>query len=528
MSNTYLSLPRRGRATLVVLLLAVPLIFSLMAGAYYNHPDARTGAPGEDTCQACHDTYGLNTGTGYVRITGIPDQYEPGRSYIATVMVYQYGETRLAFELTIVSSTSEQATGSITCIETTETMLSGAGKYLKTTRSGYDGAVNGTKTWQFQWNSPSKAEAPITFYAVGMGSNCDNDEDDDWIYTTMVTTNPAPNVPVKPVGIIVEPSDGLVTLSWQMNIEPDPAGGPVTYNIYWSDSATGGLELLDTISPREYVHTGLVNGCTYRYQISGSNNEGEGPLSDVVVTAPAPVPDRPRHIATNKISFDQIGLAWDAPASWGTGTAKTFTVYRGETPWEVEPIATNINTGSYSDDGPLMTNTTYYYRVQAVTETGAGGVATISVYVPPTTPGFPLGLSLQVKKITVELTWQPPMEDGGDGVRNYRIYRAEAGQAPVLLIDYLTECNFVDLTVDPDVTYEYTVAAVNSVGEGSLSTPVDAYVLPPPTVGSDDGAINSEIPFSGLVVVGAVLLIGAVMVGRLSRAANESERSGRD
>jgi fibronectin type 3 domain-containing protein len=518
----------RGRAIIVVLMIAVPLAFSVLAGAYVNHPDCRTGAPGEGTCQNCHDEYGLNSGDGYISLSGLSESYEPGKSYIVTVTVCDPGMTRFCFELTIVSSDSGQPTGSFTCIDTSETCVSGGGKYLKTTRYGMDDSSNSMKTWQFQWNSPSKAEAPLTFYGVGMGSDADNDENGDCTYTCMMTLQPGAGTPVKPVGLIVEPSDGAVSLSWYMPTQPEPAGGQIQYNIYWSDSATGGFELLDTSSVKEFTHTGLVNGHTYRYQISCSNGEGEGPLSDVVNAVPANVPDRPRYLTTSKVAFDQISLTWDAPSSWGDGGSRTFTVCRGEEPWDVAPIATGVNTGSYTDNGPLEPNVTYYYRVQAVTDSGAGGVVCLSVYVPPTTPGFPLDLSVMVKKATVELVWQPPMQDGGDAVRSYRVYRSESGKASILLIDHLTTCEFVDNSVNHDVTYEYTVAAVNSAGEGSLSTPVEAYVVPPPSVGDDDGAVNSQIPFSGLVVVGAIILIGALMVGRLSRATNEAERADRD
>ncbi len=79
----------RGRATLVVLLMVVPLVFSLMAGAYVNHPFYRTGAPGDSgTCADCHDDYDLNSGEGYISISGAPAKYEPATSYTLEVTIY--------------------------------------------------------------------------------------------------------------------------------------------------------------------------------------------------------------------------------------------------------------------------------------------------------------------------------------------------------------------------------------------------------------------------------------------------------
>lgn len=517
---------RGGRTTLVVLLLVVPLVTSMMAGAYMNHPDCRTGAPGEGTCADCHKSYALNTGDGYVMVAGLPEQYEPGKSYTLTVSVYSPGMIRYCFEMVIMPDDDEQPTGSFVCLDTTETKISG--QYIKTTMNGFLGATEYCKSWNVQWNSPSKAEYPVTFYCVGMGSDCDNDENGDRTYTCMMKVHPAPKTPVQPRGVFSEPGDGQIALSWYMPVQPDPAGGQVTYNVYWSETLTGGLTLLSTVSSTEYVHTGLANGRTYRYQISALNSKGEGPLSEVVKAVPDLVPDSPRRVQTQSAAQGAIQLSWDDPGSWGADTSGSYSIYRGEAPWDVELVANQITARSYQDTTGLQPNTTYHYRVVAVNSRGAGGVATHSVHLPPSSPSFPLDLSVMVNRGTVELTWQPPSVDGGDTVRGYRVYRQAAGREPVMLIDHLEEACFSDSTAEPGKTYEYTVAAVNVAGEGALSTPVEAYIMPPPSSGDTGEVSVSGIPFSGLVLVGAVILIGAVMVARLSVTTGRVERKDED
>jgi fibronectin type 3 domain-containing protein len=504
------------------------LIVSMTAGAYMNHPDNKTGAPGEETCRQCHNDYGLNTGSGNVMVQGIEDRYEPGRSYILTVSVYYPDMGRYCFEMTAVSEDSSQSSGSFNCIDTTETCLAGGGKYIKSTKNGLMGASNGMKTWQVQWNSPSKAEYDITFYCVGMASDCDNDEDGDYVYTCKMTVCPAPKTPGKPSGLLVEPGDQRVALAWYMMDTPDPAGGPVSYNIYWSDSSSGSLSLLTTVTEKSYVHTGLVNGRTYRYQISGSNDEGEGPLSDVATVSPNLVPDRPRHLTTTQVSAEGVHLQWDAPSTWGSAGGHVYNVYRGECPCSTVLVRSGLETATYTDTESLLPNVTYHYRIQAKNDLGVGGIAEISLHVPPAPPGLPLDLSHLVNKGVVELTWEPPVDEGGDAVRYFRVYRAEEGKEPVLVQDMLRDTTFQDNSVDPDMTYEYTVAAVNVAGEGTLSTPISAYIAPLPTSGETGNVIYEDVPFSGLVAVGAVIIIGAVMVGRLSHASNEAERRRQD
>jgi fibronectin type 3 domain-containing protein len=525
--NTLGPISVRGRAqtALVVLLLIVPMAISMFAGAYYDHPDAKTGAPGEGTCQACHDNYAVNSDNGNIMVAGIPEYYECGESYTLTVTVYCPGKIRFCFEMTTIAEVEGHPAGSFTCLDMVKTCVSG--KYIKTTKQGYDGSTD-SKSWDVQWNAPSMAQSAITFYAVGLGSNCDNDEDGDRTYTCMMRSGPSPKTPDRPKGIVVEPGDGIVQLCWYMPTMPDPAGGEVLYRVYWSDSATGGLDLLTTVDEPNFVHTGLANGHTYRYQVMGVNDIGEGQMSDVVYGKPDLVPDRPRHITASGITKEGVQLSWDAPTDWGTGGSRSYTLYRGEVPWDVALIEAGITSMTYTDNNDLAPNGTYHYRVVAVTSQGAGGVATMSVFVPPTTPGFPLDLSVSVKRGTVELIWQPPAEDGGASITCYRVYRAEPGKEPITLKDRLDGCAYTDTSVEDDVTYEYTVAALNSAGVGTLSTPVEALIVPPPTAGDTAGVNFAGVPFSGMVVVGAVIIIGALMVARLSSTASKKERDARD
>ncbi len=509
---------------MIVLLLIVPLAFSLMTGAYVNHPDGRTGAPGEGTCQSCHDNYGLNSGSGSIMVMGMPMYYEAAKSYTLTVTVSCSGMTRFCFELTTVTEVDGHSAGSFTCIDSGCCL---SGKYIKSTKNGLGGSED-SKSWQVQYNAPSKADSPITFYGVGLACNADNDEDGDRTYTCMMTVNPSPKTPGKPMGLIVEPGDGLIQLSWYNTIVPDPAGGQVRYEVYWSDSATGGLDLLTTASEPNYVHTGLANGHTYRYQVLGANDVGEGPMSDVIYGKPDLVPDRPRHLTSGQITKDGVQISWDAPSDWGAGSGRSYSIYRGEVPWDVALLESDITSTTYTDNNDMAPNATYHYRVVTVTSLGSGGVTTMSVYVPATTPGFPLDLSLVVKRGTVELTWQPPLDDGGADISCYRVFRAEVDKEPMVLKDRLNGCAYTDTTVMPDVTYEYTVAALNSAGEGTLSTPIEAFIVPSPTTGDTAGVEFSGVPFSGLVVVGAVIIMGALMVARLSSTASKKERDARD
>lgn len=108
----------------------------------------------------------------------------------------------------------------------------------------------------------------------------------------------------------------------------------------------------------------------------------------------------------------------------------------------------------------------------------------------PSPPGEPLALvAIPDLDGSVSLTWQPPLDDGGAPITEYRVYRGEAGRGFELL-GTSTSTSYVDpLAATGASLYLYEVAAVNVAGEGAPSGPtpavgscVDVTVAVPPGV----------------------------------------------
>ena len=84
-----------------------------------------------------------------------------------------------------------------------------------------------------------------------------------------------------------EGADAQVALSWQA--VPDAT----EYVIRWGDQTageTGFSNEIKGVTDTTYVHTGLTNFHTYRYQLYARGKGGEGPGSVVVTAEPGPVP----------------------------------------------------------------------------------------------------------------------------------------------------------------------------------------------------------------------------------------------
>jgi uncharacterized cupredoxin-like copper-binding protein/N-acetylneuraminic acid mutarotase len=93
---------------------------------------------------------------------------------------------------------------------------------------------------------------------------------------------------------------------------------------------------------------------------------------------------------------------------------------------------------------------------------------------PATGPSAPPNLQATAGDAQVDLTWQPPSDDGGSSITNYRIYRGTTSGDLSLLDEVGNVLTYVDTDVINDITYYYAVAGVNAVGEGPQSTEVPA------------------------------------------------------
>lgn len=118
---------------------------------------------------------------------------------------------------------------------------------------------------------------------------------------------------------------------------------------------------------------------------------------------------------------------------------------------------------------PLSLGVRYTYQVLAVTERGTSGVpasATVEVH-PPL--GAPRALKAEAGDGSVTLAWQAPAPGETPPVSAYHVYREEPGmRGPVRITRFPVEgTRYVDLTVQNERPYRYTVRSVAGEGAGA-------------------------------------------------------------
>ncbi|MEO6194080.1 MAG: M14 family zinc carboxypeptidase [Thermoanaerobaculia bacterium] len=92
-------------------------------------------------------------------------------------------------------------------------------------------------------------------------------------------------VPGAPSGLAATPGNGQISLSWTA------ASGATEYNVY-RGTASGGpyTPIQSNIAGTSFTNTGLTNGTTYYYVVTGTNGVGEGPNSNQASATPVAPP----------------------------------------------------------------------------------------------------------------------------------------------------------------------------------------------------------------------------------------------
>jgi len=91
----------------------------------------------------------------------------------------------------------------------------------------------------------------------------------------------------------------------------------------------------------------------------------------------------------------------------------------------------------------------------------------------PTAPGAPSLLTAQAGAASIDLSWTPPADDGGNPLTGYNVYRSDDNVAFSPLIS-VGATSHSDTTVSSGFAYYYLVTALNGFGESGPSNTASA------------------------------------------------------
>lgn len=198
----YENLNLMKRTILGILALISICITAEFAYTYSNSapPAGYANDPGAANCTACHTSFALATsGSTWNNITltsSVPlSQFLPNQLYTLTLSFSDASSTKYGFEMVALpapATASSASIGSFTATDaTTEVNTSGTREYISHSAVGTSAPLS-TKTWTFDWTTPTSFTGNVSFYVVVNSTNGDGTNSGDRVYAKVFSSTVLP------------------------------------------------------------------------------------------------------------------------------------------------------------------------------------------------------------------------------------------------------------------------------------------------------------------------------------------------
>ena len=210
--------------------------------------------------------------------------------------------------------------------------------------------------------------------------------------------------------------------------------------------------------------------------------------TDLTITFSSPdVPSPPQQVAASEIFSSSCLVSWSPPEDDGGSPVTHYVLERkhldSKENWkEIGEVVADQTSFRVED---LKEKNKYRLRVRALNKVGLsepGELAdTVTARDPWKLPGPPLQLEVaDWDKNCAELSWQPPLSDGGAPILSYLLEckeRFSSDWVRCLLTSDSACAGRVEDVIKEGKSYEFRVKAVNKAGEGEPSLPTKPVVI---------------------------------------------------
>jgi len=282
--------------------------------------------------------------------------------------------------------------------------------------------------------------------------------------------------------LIAVSDNGMIHLSWT---EPGDNTLPITsYKVVmWqtgSDITTSYPNLSTSTSA---TMAGLTNGQSYSFKVFAINSAGSSIDSNIASAKPlasAPKTDVPDAIHNLLATRDngKVNLSWSKPNSNGLPiTSYVITYWQlGTDDFAKKTITADATKAQITG---LTNGVSYLFKINAKNSIGTSPDSNIDSATPSTSTSS--SVPNQIRKVTatpssgqVLLSWIEP-SDNGAFITSYIISVSERGTNVFTTYPNLPDSTQAIISgLNNGITYQFKISAVNSVGVGRASDPINA------------------------------------------------------
>ncbi len=259
--------------------------------------------------------------------------------------------------------------------------------------------------------------------------------------TSIVLSTVDHTAPTAPLGLIANPDETTIALSWNASSDNVGVDG---YNIYKQEILVG------TTSNTTFSVKNLDAANLYSFMVEAFDKAGnKSDKSTITVsTLDKTAPSTPNNLAG--IPYEtSVLLSWETSSDNSKDVA--YNVYRGES-----LVGTTTNTSFNVSDLSIVTQ--YSFNVEAVDKTGnKSGKATVLLStVDRTSPTIPTDVKSQTAEASIMISWTASTDNVG--VTGYNIYQDE------IKIGTSTNTNFIATNLTTSTQYTFKIEAFDAAG----------------------------------------------------------------
>ena len=238
---------------------------------------------------------------------------------------------------------------------------------------------------------------------------------------------------------------------------------------------------VNTASTRQHTFTGLDNTKTYFVKIVTITTAAISARSSNTAAAtlfPLEAPSAPLDVAIDSATGRTATVSWKAPVSDGGSPLIRYTV---SSSYGTCALATLLAV-KCSVTG-LIPGQSFSVNVRAVNSVGQSAATTQSITLPDL-PSAPSISNVLIGGLSAAVTWTAPSSNGGRTITNYAVSAINASNSGDVVRCTTTALTCTVNSLKVGTTYNITVRARNSVGEGATSAQFSAQTAKPAPIAS--------------------------------------------
>ncbi len=241
---------------------------------------------------------------------------------------------------------------------------------------------------------------------------------------------------------------------------------PNEFAFYWGDG-----NWTYTYAPNEVAGHAYGTAGTYAVTVYVWDTAGYQSSASADITVPtSQQPEAPTNVSATSGNAS-AHVTWTAPTSGGTPSSYTVT----SSPGGFTSTVSGNPPGTSATVNGLTNGTSYTFTVTSTNGAGSATSQPSNPVTPATTPGVPTSVTATASNASAVVSWTAPANDGGASISSYTVTSSPGGVTDTISgTPPVTNATVTGLT--NGVSYTFTVAATNSVGTGSPSSPSNSVV----------------------------------------------------